>query len=254
MSSEVGQGAAMSSLEDGLIERFRVDVLEAVDRSHRAGYPQNRLVTLGGTVCIYARHFAGPSPENPQPSRAYRQRLLEVAAELTGIPLESLPLEDGSVVQAWRPARGEVGWLPYEETPLAWGIRDVRELLARYSKGQRHAVLTALLDDRRWAHPTRSGQQVYEVETGEARTVGAWWPYNPITEGDGEHVIVTLPSGGNSDILPMPASYTWERPADYHCGACGKTRPQGLPCDEHPMMPVRTGPAPKADAFPSERP
>lgn len=34
-------------------------------------------------------------------------------------------------------------------------------------------------------------------------------------------------------------------PAKFHCAVCGKDRPEALPCDEHPMMPVHRGSGPK---------
>lgn len=214
----------MSNTESGMtdkeradLERFRACVREDVGRSHAPGYSTDRLASLGSAVCIAARHFASGSVENPEPSLEYRKQLLSIAAELTGIPLEPLTLADGTVAQAWRPARGEVGWLPYEESGVLWGMKDVRDLFRHGSPASRYAVLTGLLKDVRWAHPTREGETVYDTATGEACTVGAWWPYHPTTGADGEHVMVTWKTGPNSErnseILPMPERYTWEKPS-----------------------------------------
>jgi hypothetical protein len=61
----------------------------------------------------------------------HEKLLLAIAAELTGIPLEPLPLMDGSTAQAWRPARGELEWLPYEAGPVKTPRPEDVELLPR---------------------------------------------------------------------------------------------------------------------------
>lgn len=176
---KAGESQQMTDSERADLEGFKSCVAEEVRRSQRQGYSTDRLASLGSAVTIAARHFAGPRANRQLPSSEYRQQLLAIAAEVTGIPLEPLPLADGTVAQAWRPAAGEVGWLPYEESPVLWGMKDVGERLGLLHPGQRHEVLTELLKDTGWAHPRQEEAAVShygldEYQEQAMRTAGAF--------------------------------------------------------------------------------
>lgn len=69
------------------------------------------------SIVIACRHGATPS-KNHRPLHAYD--VLRVASEVTGIPLEQMRDTKGRRVTVWRPARGEVGWLPYDVPSQNW--------------------------------------------------------------------------------------------------------------------------------------
>ena len=97
------------------IERFEAVCKEYVERF--ADLPPDRAMgQAANSIAIAARYFA----DGTSTGLGYRRRLLEIAAEATGIALVRLPQPDGTEAMAWPPVRGEVGWPPYEESPEAW--------------------------------------------------------------------------------------------------------------------------------------
>jgi len=106
------ESAPLSPSEAAALARFRTAVMELKQQAERNG---QALESLLSAVVIGARHFAQGE------SVSLRRSLLEAAAEITGVPMETVPVAGGRhKVSAWRPARGEVGWLPYEVTPEEW--------------------------------------------------------------------------------------------------------------------------------------
>lgn len=94
------------------LERFRSVIQKDWDMTEMEGrkvHADSRL----SSIVIACRHFAtgGDLP-------AYE--LLRIASEVTGIPLEQMHDKTGRRVTVWRPARGEVGWLPYAVPPQNW--------------------------------------------------------------------------------------------------------------------------------------
>ncbi|NOJ91977.1 hypothetical protein HMI51_03320 [Corallococcus coralloides] len=74
-------------------------------------------MTRISSAVITTRHFGMPSHDSP---RLPADELLRIAADVTGVPLEVMTDAQGREVQVWRPARGEVGWLPYDVPPANW--------------------------------------------------------------------------------------------------------------------------------------
>lgn len=102
---------SLTKREEKEAARFRA-AIEA-DKAYGAANGWSA-VTLHSAVVITARHFAKGESE------PFRREILRIAADVTCIPMEWVPTVDGMLTKAWRPARGEVGWLPYEVTPEAW--------------------------------------------------------------------------------------------------------------------------------------
>jgi hypothetical protein len=128
-------------MEASITERFKACVQADVERL-RKEYPFPG-PTITGAAVIAARHFsAGESLD-------VRRKLVSIAAEETGTPMEQVATAKG-LVWAWRPARGEVGWPPDDPEPHEWAAHDCREFLKRQTPEQRKAALDMLLADTRF--------------------------------------------------------------------------------------------------------
>jgi hypothetical protein len=109
---ERAAGADLTRQEGETLELFRATVTEKKAQAKEGGWSQESLLSA---VVIAARHFAVGE------SHACRMGLLEIASGETGVPLVSVSFEGWPWrVRSWPPARGEVGWLPYEFSPSDW--------------------------------------------------------------------------------------------------------------------------------------
>lgn len=104
------EAAALTPAEMETLDRFRKAIEEDKARAAVGHWEMSSLLSV---VVIAARHFATGE------SIALRRALLETAAEVTGVPMELVP-QGVNWIRAWRPAQGEVGWLPYRLTSEAW--------------------------------------------------------------------------------------------------------------------------------------
>lgn len=210
----------MDHAEEMLLKEFRelveeeVKSIEAGLKEHAQSFGReapNLKARAADTLVISLRHFATGR------SLDFRREMLKIAAEATGIALEPLPQPDGPEVLAWRPARGEVGWTPYNNAAELWAQKEVATLLQRYHPTQRHAVLSALIGNPAFAYPQRAGETIVEVATGLGRVVSEWWPFHPDTKASGEHVMVETDRKETatgavvtySPILPVVGNFVW---------------------------------------------
>lgn len=105
----------MNETETKELDRFRgvaTDYMHGSRSKWDNGKP-HALETKLSSVVIAARHFA-------RGDEAPAAEILRIAAEVTGVPLEKRKDVNGNDVDVWPPARGEVGWLPYDVPPENW--------------------------------------------------------------------------------------------------------------------------------------
>lgn len=89
----------MASPQEQLLARFREVLTRDWERGELDGTP---LVSRLSSAVICTRHFAQGEDV------ATVARLLSIAAEVTGIPQETMTGSYGQPVVVWRPARGEL--------------------------------------------------------------------------------------------------------------------------------------------------